>query len=103
MKQEMSKTKEWNELIDNIIFLLEKMKNDNKKTEEDETKNKSVSLLTIKECVGFIPGLSEHSIRLLALQGKIASIRAGEGKNGKILINKSSLIDYFSNQTISQN
>ncbi len=49
-------------------------------------------MLTIKECVQQFEGISEHTIRQLALRGEIASFRAGTGKKGKILINKTSLM-----------
>ena len=39
--------------------------------------------------------LSEHSIRMLVRKGLVTSIRTGEGKNGKILINKQSLLNYL--------
>lgn len=55
----------------------------------------AVEMLTIKECAVLVPGLSEHTVRKLALSGKVASIRTGEGKNGKILVNKDSLLAYL--------
>ena len=54
-----------------------------------------VEMLTIKECKELVQGVSEHTIRKLAKQGKIKSVRAGEGKRGKILISKDSFLDYF--------
>ncbi|SDB15671.1 hypothetical protein SAMN02910317_00791 [Ruminococcaceae bacterium FB2012] len=59
------------------------------------TKSKKVEMLTIKECAAFAPGLSEHTIRQLVLQGKIYGIRTGQGKNGKILISKEALSRYL--------
>ena len=59
------------------------------------TQPDSVEMLTIKECAAIIPGLSEHTIRMLALKGAVPSVRTGEGKNGKILINKQSLLNYL--------
>lgn len=55
-----------------------------------------IEMLTIKECAAIVPGLSEHTIRILALQGVVTSVRTGEGKNGKILINKQSLLNHLS-------
>ncbi len=52
-------------------------------------------LLTIKECTELIDGLTANTVRKLALQNKISYIRAGEGGNGKILVNKDSLIRYL--------
>lgn len=59
------------------------------------TQSDTVEMLTIKECTAIARGLSEHSIRMLVRKGLVTSIRTGEGKNGKILINKQSLIDYL--------
>jgi excisionase family DNA binding protein len=55
----------------------------------------TVEMLTIKEAAAIVPGLSEHTVRLLALQGKVPSVRTGKGRNGKILINKDALIAYL--------
>jgi hypothetical protein len=52
-------------------------------------------MLTIKECVKAVHGVSENSIRQIVAQGKVKSVRAGEGKNGKILVNKADLLAYF--------
>ena len=54
-----------------------------------------IEMLTIKECVKEVSGLSEHTIRQLIAQGKIPYIRTGQGKRGKILINKSVLLKYL--------
>ena len=56
---------------------------------------KAVVMLTLDECCEVAKGVSKHTIRKLCLQGKIFSIRSGEGKRGKILVSKDSLIDYF--------
>lgn len=52
-------------------------------------------MLTIKECSQAVKGLSEHTVRLLVDRGELASIRTGAGKHGKILVPKSSLLDYI--------
>jgi len=52
-------------------------------------------MLTIKECTEIIKGLSEHTVRQLVTQGKVKYIRTGQGKRGKILINKEDLIKLF--------
>jgi hypothetical protein len=57
--------------------------------------NKPVEMLTIKECTEVIQGLSEHTVRQLVAHNKIKSVRTGEGKRGKILVNKADLISYF--------
>ena len=63
--------------------------------------NKKVEMLTIKECTQAVEGISEHTIRQLVAQGKLPSVRAGTGQNGKILISKAALLEYFVG--ISQN
>ncbi|MDD6060431.1 MAG: helix-turn-helix domain-containing protein [Ruminococcus sp.] len=57
--------------------------------------NKSVEMLTLKESLDIIPGLSMHTLRQLVLQGKIKSVRCGAGVHGKILIAKEELLSYF--------
>jgi excisionase family DNA binding protein len=52
-------------------------------------------MLTIKECARAVRGVSEHSIRQIVAQGRVKSIRTGEGKRGKILVNKADLMAYF--------
>lgn len=67
-------------------------------TEPDSSEKdapKPIEMLTIKECAATVKGMSEHTIRKRALQGKIPYIRSGEGKNGKILISKSALLAYL--------
>ena len=54
-----------------------------------------IEMLTIKECVKEVRGLSEHTLRQLIAQGKIPYIRTDQGKRGKILINKSTLLKYL--------
>ena len=54
-----------------------------------------MEMLTIKECTGVIQGLSEHTVRQLVAQEKVKSVRTGEGKCGKILVNKADLVAYF--------
>ena len=60
-----------------------------------ESELPKVEMLTIKESAVIISGLSEHTVRKLVKQGKVKSIRTGEGKNGKILVNKADLVAYF--------
>ena len=52
-------------------------------------------MLTIKECTQTVKGLSEHTVRMLIARGELASFRTGAGKHGKILVPKSSLLDYI--------
>ena len=49
----------------------------------------------LDECKNVIQGLTDNMVRHLVKQGKIKHIRTGEGKKGKILINKNDLISYF--------
>ena len=64
--------------------------------------NSTPELLTLKECTELVKGLSEHTVRQLAVQGIIPSIRTGTGRSSKILINKAALLDYVSGN-ISRN
>ena len=57
-------------------------------------------LLTLKECTELVRGLSEHTVRQLAVQGIIPSIRTGTGRSSKILINKAALLQYVSGNGI---
>lgn len=63
----------------------------------DQSAGKSVEMLTINECCQLVSGLSKHTIRELVWSGKLNSIRAGAGKNGKILVSKASLLAYIEN------
>lgn len=85
-------TTEKNKIVDEIMNLLIQLAENNS---QPTPENKPVEMLTIKECTEVIQGLSEHTVRQLVAQGKIKSIRTGEGKRGKILVNKSDLISYF--------
>ena len=80
------------EIIGNIVELLEKLIDDR---ESVDPKREPVEMLTIKECAGAVSGLSEHTVRKLVAQGKVKSVRTGEGKRGKILVNKADLLNYF--------
>lgn len=64
--------------------------NDNFKANDD-----TIEMLTIKECAQVVHGLTEHTIRQLVAQNKIPYIRTGQGKRGKILINKKALLNYL--------
>lgn len=81
-----------NNMIDELIALQESI---NGKDEKGVAPQK-VELLTIKESADLISGLSEHTVRKLVAQGKVKSVRTGEGERGKILVNKADLIEYFS-------
>ena len=83
-----------NEIVDNIMALLIQLTED-ENTTVAEPKTKPVEMLTIKECTQAVKGLSEHTVRQLVAQGKVKYIRTGQGKRGKILVNKSDLLEYF--------
>ena len=54
-----------------------------------------VEMLSVKECAALVDGLSENTVRQLVAQDKVAHVRAGAGRNGKILISKASLLKYL--------
>ena len=86
----MNKEKE--AIVNEIIELLEKLTDDKA---AEPSKSPPTEMLTIKECTGAVHGVSEHTIRRMVAQGKVKSVRTGEGKNGKILVNKADLLAYF--------
>lgn len=91
--------KQKDNIIAEIVSLLEKsiiVDEENPKPQVSDNKNPPIELLTIKECVKEVSGLSEHTVRQLIAQDKIPYIRTGRGKRGKILINKSALLNYLS-------
>ena len=77
-----------------VILLLEQNKPAESKAASDK-----VEMLTIGETVKEFPGLTRSTIRQLTAQKKIRFCRAGEGNNGKILINKASLVAYLNGET----
>ena len=81
-----------NAIIDDIMSLLIQLTNEEAVI---ETKSKPVEMLTIKECTQVVNGLSEHTVRQLVAQGKVKYIRTGQGKRGKILVNKEDLLHLF--------
>ena len=86
------------EIVDNILELLIQLTEDGENTVPQTTAaptSNKIEMLTIKECTEVIQGHSEHTVRQLVKQGKVKSVRTGEGKNGKILVNKADLIAYF--------
>ncbi len=84
------------ELISKIVTLLNELIEVEEKTSmKIPQADKKVEMLTIKECTNLVKGLSEHTVRQLVMQNKIPYVRAGQGKNGKILIAKSALMSYL--------
>ena len=59
------------------------------------TETQPLEMLTVKECAALVNGLSEHTVRQLVTQGKIAYVRAGSSVRGKILVSKASLLKYL--------
>ena len=90
------KNQEKNELIMQIAELLRQLITVEEpapaKPEEEPTK---LEMLTIKECAALVDGLSEHTVKQLVKQEKVAYIRCGAGRNGKILVSKASLLKYL--------
>ena len=81
------------EIIDQILDPLTELVED--EPAEKQEKVQTMEMLTIKECTESVKGLSEHTVRKLVTQGNVHFIRTGEGKCGKILISKKSLLDYL--------
>ena len=86
------------ELIAKIVTMLDQLiPADEKSKKSDFSENSNpVEMLTIKECAESIKGLSEHTVRQLVAQKKIPFIRTGQGRRGKILISRQSLLNYLS-------
>ena len=84
---------EKNEIMAQVSALLDKYVCCEKQP-NDTVENPPV-MLTVKECAGYVKGLTEHTVRCLVARGELASIRTGAGKHGKILVSKSSLLDYI--------
>ncbi len=86
------------EIINQITLLLEQLI-EAEPTESTPTPepnvDKPLEMLTVKECAALVNGLSEHTVRQLCAQDKVASIRTGAGRNGKILVSKVSLLKYL--------
>ena len=64
-------------------------------TVSEPSVDKPLEMLTVKECAALVDGLSENTIRQLCAQDKIAYVRAGVGRHGKILVSKVSLLKYL--------
>ena len=90
------KNQEKNELIMQIVALLKQLlPEDEVVPAKNEDKPAKPEMLTIKECAALVDGLSEHTVRQLVKQDKVAYIRTGAGRNGKILVSKASLLKYL--------
>ena len=80
-------------LVSEIVALVEKLAEEQEMPVEPE--DLTIELLTIRECTEVIHGLSMHTVRQLISQGKLPSVRTGQGRRGKILVNKADLLAYF--------
>ena len=88
--------KDKQELIAQVVALLnELIEAEEKEVRSVPETSAPVEMLTIKECTEAVKGLSEHTVRQLVNQNKISYIRTGQGNRGKILINKSALLNYL--------
>ena len=81
------------ELVSEIISLVEQLADT--QVDSIQPDSQTVEMLTIKDCPQVIRGLSEHTVRQLIAQGKLPSVRTGQGRHGKILVNKADLLAYF--------
>lgn len=86
------------QIISQIVLLLEQLI----ETQSPEpapqsvlTETQPLEMLTVKECAALVNGLSEHTVRQLVAQKKVAYVRAGSGVRGKILVSKASLLKYL--------
>ena len=86
------------ELIAQVTELLEKLievESVKDTSQRELTADKPLEMLTVKECAALVDGLSENTVRQLCAQDKVAHVRAGAGRNGKILVSKMSLLKYL--------
>lgn len=92
----MSYTKIFEKLIETRTLINEILQDcDNNESETVPDKEEPVEMLTIKECTHVVPGLSEYTVRLWVHQNKVKYRRAGKGERGKILVSKTSLLEYI--------
>lgn len=82
------------DIIAKVTSLLSKLL-DEEETPLTNVHEPPVEMLTIKECTQEVRGLNEFTIRQLIARNEIPFVRAGQGKNGKILIPKAALIAYL--------
>lgn len=84
--------------ISQIVLLLEQLiesQSPEPAPQSDQIENQSLEMLAIKECAALVNGLSEHTVRQLVAQDKVAYVRAGSGVRGKILVSKAALLKYL--------
>lgn len=85
------------QLIATLTAMLTEEERTNDVVSAEIEKEEKVEFITIKQSVEVVSGISEHTIRQLVAQKKVKFIRTGQGKRGKILINKASLLAYCNN------
>ena len=86
------------QIISQIVLLLERLIETHSPEPEPKpqsSESQPVEMLTVKECAALVNGLSEHTVRQLVAQDKVAYVRAGSGVRGKILVSKESLLEYL--------
>lgn len=88
------------EIMMQIVTLLSQLIEEDKpvesvKAEKAKSSDAPIEMLTIKECTEVVKGISEHTVRQLVAQEKIAFVRTGQGDRGKILVSKRSLLEYL--------
>ncbi|WP_028510264.1 helix-turn-helix domain-containing protein [Ruminococcus sp. NK3A76] len=86
------------QIISQIVLLLERLiesQSPEPAPQQYQSETQHLEMLTVKECAALVTGLSEHTVRQLVAQGKIAYVRAGSGVRGKILVSKASLLNYL--------
>ena len=80
-------------LISQLSLLLDQMVDTPE--EQKAVKDSPREMLTTKECLETVKGLSFHTLRVLIAKGEIQAFRTGENGRGRILVPKSSLLAYF--------
>ena len=83
------------DIIAKVTSFLSKLLDDEEEIPVASLVEQPVEMLTIRECTQEIRGLNEFTVRQLIARNEIPFVRAGQGKNGKILIPKASLIAYL--------
>ena len=86
------------QIISQIVLLLEQLIETQPSEPAPQSiieKDKPLEMLTVKECAALVNGLSEHTVRQLVAQDKVAYVRAGNGVRGKILVSKVSWLKYL--------
>jgi len=86
------------QIISQIVLLLEQLietQPPEPAPNPQSSETQPLEMLTVKECAALVNGLSEHTVRQLVAQDKVAYVRAGSGVRGKILVSKDSLLKYL--------